>query len=401
MKPEVTAVKDDTGLRLINNFTMTVVLLAGLGVSIVMLLHDQRNFQETYNLHLAARRGLPLSSLGSTDDPMPLYFLLERGWLHLTTNFTSLSSLIAVRLLSIIFYPLSALAAYSVGIRATKSSRVGCLAAMFLCLSPFMLWYSSRATMYSVLVFAVLLNQYFYTKVLEKPRWWDWVGYCLSGLIALGVHYFFLVILLVQIVFYVSKVRHIKKLDNLWMLLSIIGIGLVFAWWIHFSNESTHLWQYLPYTSRPSATNTFIVFVQYLFGFQSVVITTAIIALWPLLVIVALLAIQKYVAPPIGIQYSLWAAITPVLGIFILSWLWKPLFLSSYLIVGLAPLMLLLGWYFVALNLRTLNLACYVLLAAMVVTFVIEANNPSRAIQNDYLGSVVSTRAERIQSLVR
>lgn len=398
MSPELETNAEDSRLNLVNGFTVSLIVLAGIGASLIFLLNDHTNYQETYNLQLAARHGLSAANLGSYDDPMPIYFLLERAWLHLTQAHASIvSSLVAARILSLVFYPLSAVAAYFAGLAMAKDRRIGLAAAMFLCLSPFMLWYSSRASMYSLLVFAVLINHYFYARLLDRPRWGHWVGYTLTALLGVGVHYFFGVILLVQLLFYATSVK--RKLNLVWLVLCLAAVGVAVGLWAHYSADHTAYWRYLPYTGRPSATNTFIVFVQYLFGFQSVATTTLLISFWPLLVVVALLAIQKYIAPPPGVQYSFWAAAGPVLGVFLLSWIWKPLFLSSYLIIGLAPLMLFLAWYFVALNLRTLNLACYALMAMMALTFLIQAANPERAITNDYLGIVLRVFADDATSL--
>lgn len=362
-----------------------LIVLACTAAVAIFLLHSPANFAETHNLQLVTQSSPATVSLGTNDDPMPLYFLLEQAWIHFAAvHIPALSGLTAARLLSLLFYPLSVLALYFAGLAATKNRRVAIAGAMLLGLSPFMLWYSSRATMYSLLVFAVLLNQYFFSKLLDNPKWWHWPGYLATGLLGLGVHYFFAVILLIQFIFYITRTKW--RLGTLWLFLCVVLLALAFGWWIHYSTDHTLLWHYLPHTSRPSATNPFIVFVEYLFGFQSIEVTTLIISFWPLLVVIALLAIQKYISPPPAIQYSFWATVAPVIGMFLLAWVWKPLFLSSYLIIGLAPLMLLLGWYFVALRLRVLQLACYGLMALMTILFIVEISDPSWALQNDYLG---------------
>lgn len=375
----------ENGPKFLRGLTLLLVVLGGIGVSVFFLLHSRANYEEIYNLKLVTFHKASTASLGTNDDPMPLYFLLEWAWIHFTTALIpSLGKLVAARVLSLLFYPLSVVAMYFVGLSATKDRKVSIAASIFLALSPFMLWYSSRATMYSMLVFAVLINQYFFTKLLGQPKWWHWFGYCCTSLLGIGIHFFFGVILLVQLVLYIVKMK--RKPATLWLLVSMVITAVALAVWIHYSADRTALWHYLPYTSRPSATNTFIIFVEYLFGFQSVTITTLLTAFWPLLVVVALLAIQKYVSPPVAIQYSFWATAAPVLGMFFLAWVWKPLFLSSYLIIALAPLMLLLGWYFVALKLRTLYLACYGLMVLMAVMLLVEVADPSWALMNDYLG---------------
>lgn len=348
---------------------------------LVFLLHSGSNYQEQYNLQLVTGPAHPLSAYGSPDDPMPLYYLLLDGFTHLTAV-----TLTDARFLSFICLLLSVPAAYAVGSKMSGDKRVGQLAAAFVALSPFILWYGSRATMYALLLLLSLVNQYFFTALLQRPRGRHWIGYILSGLLGLGVHFFFAVILLLQGVFLVLKHRQYRGRIRAGMVACLVGFAVAFLFWLQYSLGSHSFWHSLPYTARPSATNAFIIYVQYLFGFQSVVTTTFIIALWPLLVVLALLGVQKYVRPPVGVQYAVWGAAAPVILMFALGWVAKPLFLTSYLVVAAAPFMLSLSWYLVAFGLRSLNLARNILIVGMLVAFFVQLTNVSLALQEDYLG---------------
>lgn len=382
----------------VRRFPTLATLLGVLAVSCLLwgffLVHSGQNYQEQYNLQLVTQSTPAQVSHGSADDPMPLYYLLLDGYTNLAGH-----TLSDARLLSLACLVLSVLAACAVGTRMSGDQRVGRLAAAFVGLSPFILWYGSRATMYALLLLLTLLNQYFFTAILERPRWWHWLGYGLTGLLGLGVHFFFLLILLLQVAFF--AVKHRERTGSEWL-----GIGTclavfaaAFALWLSYSLGHASFWHSLPYTARPSATNTFIIYVQYLFGFQSVVTTTLIIALWPLLVILALLAVQKYARPPAGVQYALWAATAPVIVIFALGWVTRPLFLASYLIVCAAPFMLFLSWYFVALNLRALALARTLLLAGMVLAFFVQAADANIALREDYLGQLDNSQPAKLVTL--
>lgn len=369
-----------------SDFPIAGVILAIAGfvllVMVLWLFKSGQNYQEIYNVtrgSTAVNFG-NVSALVSPDNPMPIYYLLSGALSHWFTP-----TIILWRLWSFVFYALSLPMAYLVGREAADDRRVGLLAAAIIGLSPFFIWYSSRATVYSLVVLAVLINQYFYIGILHKRKW-AWLGYVLSGLFGLGVHYFFALVLLMQMIFYAVKhrqfPRHIAHLVFLCGLVFAVALGL----WINYSAAHGAAWNYLPYTSQPSATNAFIIYVQFLFGFQSVEATTFVISLWPLLVILALLAVQKYVKPPVAVQYFSFAAFGPVLLMFALSWLWRPLFLSSYFIICLPAFLLIVSWYLVVFELRALTITRYILLGAMIVMLFAEVFNTKRALSEDYLG---------------
>lgn len=367
-----------------------IILFLVLGFAIaaffIWLQHSQINYQETYALQAAAPHYQSIAQYGSNDDPMPLYYLLLHSF---EAHFSQ--SLAAARTLSFGCLLLSSIVAYFIGRRISGDYRVGVLAAAFIGLSPFSLWFGSRATAYPLLLLFVLLNQYFFSGLLEHNRWWDWAGYIISAMLGISTHFFFLLPLFLQTLFIVFRRRSYHPAKTSVFLLCFVALLTAFAYWVHYSLGYNQFWHYLPVTGRPSATNAFIIYVQYLFGFQSVVTTTFIIAFWPLLVILGLVGVQKYVKPPLGIRYSIWAATAPILLLFAEAWLWKPLFLTSYLIVALAPFMIFLAWYFVAFNLRSLSWFRYAVLVLMVLAFLAEINNQQLAIVQDYLGQPAAT----------
>ncbi len=369
--------------------TLAVIVLSGLVLS-----HSGVNYREQQNLALAKSNfaGLLHRQL-SSDDPMPLYYLLIHGLAKI--HFSSLADMRELSLFAVI---LAGFGGYFVGYRATEDKRVGLLGGLLIGLSPFMVWFGNRAAVYTLLALLTLINLYFYIGLLKRKNW-SWPGYIMSSLVALGFHFFFITVLLSETVFYFLNYRRFRKRDLYIMGASLATYIAGLAAWIAVSNHQTGIWQHLPFTSRPSATNIFIIFTQFLFGFQSVLITTIIMSLWPLLVIVGLLAVQKYVKPPPAIRYFALLSFGIVLFMFAYSWIFRPLFLASYLIVCLPPFMLLISWYLIAFDLKSLSFFRYVLLFGMLVLLTLELSNPKKAIQQDYLGAPVSTVAvgNRIQ----
>ncbi|HET6924357.1 MAG TPA: glycosyltransferase family 39 protein, partial [Candidatus Saccharimonadales bacterium] len=301
-------------------------------------------------------------------------------------------SLTVLRLISLVSYLLTLPAIYFTGKLATGDKRSGMLAAILLGLSPFMLWYAMRGTMYAPLVLMTVLNQLCFLLVLRKKAW-AWPLYVLTAATGLGLHYFFITLLVLQWWFYFIKRREYSRTHKLLMAGSAAALLIGYVLWMHYLSDAIHIFAALPYAGKPSATNAFIIFVQYLFGFQSVTTITFVIAFWPLLVIVALLAVQKYARPPAGIQYATFTAVALILGVFILSWIWRSLFLASYLIIGLPAFFLLVSWYLVALELNILAWARTALVVVMAVMLLIELLHPVRAVNEDYLGSLALPRS--------
>lgn len=367
---------------------LLVVPVAIAGLTYLWLGQAGQNYQEAVTLSIASHLGSSFFALLSRDNPMPLYYLLVYGLAHAIRL-----TLGELRVLSFAFYVLSVMVAYDVGRRAADDDyRVGLLAAALISLSPFMIWYSSRATMYSLLVLGVLINAYYFVGILRNQRH-SWLGYILSGLFALGIHYFFVVILLTQFLFLFLDRHHVKGRTRYLVPLSFLLFVGAIAGWIYFTSLHIPIWFNLPATSKPSATNVFILFVKYLFGFQSVEVTTFVISFWPLLIVLALLAVQKYVSPPVAIRYFAFSAFVPVLGLFALGWITHPFFFSSYLIVCLPAFMMVVGWYLIAFELRMLAVARNILLVVMVLMLFLELINPQRALTSDYLGALDGSTA--------
>lgn len=349
-------------------------------IACIWLLYSARNYQETLSLQLAHQQATSIYGYVSPDNPMPLYYLA----IHFLDRLSPLS-LTTLRLLSLLCFAIMLPIAYLVGVRAAVDKRVGLLAAALIGLSPFMVWFGSRATVYTLLALFVLLNAYFFVGILQR-RDRLWPGYILTGFLGLALHYFFIVVLLTQFVFWFMELKSFSKLSRILLPLSTILATIGLGYWIYSSSAHGPVWNQLPFTSRPSATNVFIIFLQFLFGFQAVETITFLIALWPLLVILALLAVQKYVKPPVAIRYFAVAAFLPVTAFFVLGWITKPLFLSSYLIICLSPFMMVVAWYLIEFELPALVWARNVLLTVMAGMLLLELANTQRAISGDYLG---------------
>jgi mannosyltransferase len=138
--------------------------------------------QAAHELHLSL--GSMLSSFNAVETAPPLYFVLGWVWVHLFGNspvaLRSLSALAGTALIPI---------AYLCG-RELVSRRAGLLAAAFVAVSPFMVWYSQEAREYMLVAAFCGASVLWFARARQDPSrrniaWWG----VFSGL-ALLTHYF-------------------------------------------------------------------------------------------------------------------------------------------------------------------------------------------------------------------
>ncbi len=355
-----------------------VAIFVALCAAFVWMLMHQASAEESANLALADRSLPLLFKSVAQGAQMPFYYLL----LHSVGEVFG-SSIVAARLLSLVLYLAIPFVAYKIGRRIDADEQTGRVAAALMGLSPFVLWYGNKATPYALLALLTLINQYFYIGMLLKHKT-SWIGYLISGIAGLLTHYFFALIVLVQVGFYAAKCRNFTGKQHVFTLGTIaLLVGVLFLW-IQYAASVADFWGNIPQIARPSATDVFITYIQFLFGIQSVTVTTLILSLWPFLVVVALLGVQKYMQPPLAIEYFIWAGFVPIVLIFGLSWLWRPTFLASYLIICLPAFLLFLSWFLTATDLRSLRWVRYTLIVTMMVMMVIQFFFAQTPIQNDY-----------------
>ncbi|MFQ5854890.1 MAG: glycosyltransferase family 39 protein [Anaerolineae bacterium] len=168
-----------------------------------------------------ARQPLPeLLALVSGSDHPPLYFLLLHVWLRIVA-FGQPAVEFLVRYTPVIFGVLLVPLVYVFG-RRLLSARAGLIAALLITISPFHVWYSQEARMYTLVVFLTLWAGYALWSNLQpfdyaqgrsrisniqhpipKIRFWHsaWYAYILTTTLALYAHFYAGFVLLAHAVF--------------------------------------------------------------------------------------------------------------------------------------------------------------------------------------------------------
>jgi hypothetical protein len=177
------------GLRLASTPAETWLLVGIVGVGALVrfatLGTQSYWFDEAQAAHeLQLSLGSMLSSFNAVETAPPLYFVLGWVWVHLFGNgavaLRSLSALAGTALIPITF----------LAGRELVSRRAGLLAAAFVAINPFMVWYSQEAREYMLVAAFCGAALVFFARALRDPStrnvtWWA----VFSGL-ALLTHYF-------------------------------------------------------------------------------------------------------------------------------------------------------------------------------------------------------------------
>jgi mannosyltransferase len=317
-------------------------------------------------------------SIIAQDVHVPFYHFILHYWQVFLGNTVQ-----AGRILSLIFFIVSIPAMYFLGKRVLNQS-AGIFAAVLLGISPFMNWYGNEIRMYSLFTLFGILNQYFFIGIYKKQGRDSWFGYFVVSLLGLFTHYFFLFILLVQVIFYFMY-RGLFPHKTLRKFILIAAIfGLIFCPWLLYVHSLGTANLEAPVLSAPTSVNVFNTLSEFLFGFQNDHLNTILVSLWPLTVLLGFLALRenKKVSP--DIIYLLMSILIPIAAAFIVSITVRPLFVSRYLIITIPPLYLFIGWIFSTYPKPLSRMLKVVLIFAMLAGLTVEAISSTNPIRENY-----------------
>lgn len=163
----------------------------------------------------------------------PLYYLILRVW-----TFFAGESLLALRLLSIVFGILTVFMGYHFVKAALQNRRLALLAAFLLAINPFQIQYSLEARMYTLGTFLVLWSSYFLVSALnsiqENRRTLNyWLAYGLTAAAGIYTHYYVFFSIAAQGIFillFAIRRRNLKAL--LGAALAYFFAVLLYAPWL-------------------------------------------------------------------------------------------------------------------------------------------------------------------------
>ncbi len=289
-----------------------------------------------------------LTDFINTKDQLPLYYLLIRGWVWLKT------SAFVVRAFSLFWGLLGVAAIYQLG-NQIASQRVGQTAAFLLAISPFHIWYSQEARMYSFLTTLLILAHTALAALLQGRSRWYWALYATAMAAAVFTHYFTFLILLAHAIFFILHLRPLQPLSWRWLgFTAVLAITFV-PWiylivgrrgyseavptWINCTHWAEPFWTMWNFASGPTVNPLTPP------GFSGMAIFS-----------IGFLAHIFYVRPQSGVPrlinrlLTLWLFV-PLLLIYLVSIAGAfSLYVDRYLIIILPPFLLFVAWGWVELS---------------------------------------------------
>ncbi|TSC90760.1 MAG: Uncharacterized protein G01um10142_251 [Parcubacteria group bacterium Gr01-1014_2] len=259
-------------------------------------------------------------------------------------------------------------------------------------ISPIWVWYSREVRMYTLLILVTTLSYYFFLRILRTNKLKYYVFYTLVSLVGIYTHYFFLLVLLTQAVFFLSTWKvdwnsrlTIPKRKILYNFLTAAVILLIaFSPWLYELIRIHGSGTLAPELGKPTSFNIILSFFEFTFGYQPDSVTAALIAFWPLIVLIGFIFLAKRNPINPNVYLMVIGIILPVFLTFMVSILYKPVYLTRYLIIITPLYYVFIAW----LLAKSKGLSQKVLMTILVVSLgaglVNQSASPDIVVKEDY-----------------
>lgn len=385
----VTTTPQTSGTRNTRDVAIIALLLvSAAALSIIAFMHQSIRLDEAQSLWQTSRSPAAIVETVGKDVHVPLYHL----GLHFWRLFVG-DDLYTARAFSLLFYLLTIPVVYALGTLAFRRS-VGLFAATLFALSPFMNWYGSEVRMYTLFAFLATLNQYFFIRILKLRDNRAWWGFAITAVLGVFTHYFFLLLLAAQGLFFLWNRERFPE-HALRHMLTIAGVvTALFTPWVLYMLSLGEAGLQEPLLITPTLVNVFNTFSEFLFGFQNDHLNTLLVALWPLSILLLFLALRKQARFTVESRYFLFTLVFSITAAFLVSIVVQPVFVSRYLVFTVPVLYLLLAAVFSLYPQTLARTAGTLLVLLMVGGLGIEAVSATTPVKEDYQDVVAHLEAQ-------
>jgi mannosyltransferase len=208
---------------------LVLILLTAFGLRLYRLADKEVWYDEAFAVLYAEKElgaivhGTVTSVEGAAADIHPLmYYFFLHGWMCID------QSPLVVRFPSVVFGLVALCMVFAIS-RELFNPRIGLAATALGAASPFHIWYSQEARMYSLLCLTSLLVIYFFVRAWKKGTRLQWIGLSFFTALSLYAHNLAFLILLTLYLFVVVRQRW-SFLGRL--LLAHVGSLLLFLPWL-------------------------------------------------------------------------------------------------------------------------------------------------------------------------
>jgi mannosyltransferase len=337
---------------------------------------------EAQSLWQTSHTPVKIIEIVAEDVHVPLYHFILHFWQLIFGSDVSLA-----RFLSFIFFLLSMPLVYAVG-KLVYDSRTALFATVLFIVSPFMNWYGNEIRMYSLFVFIVLLNQYFFLRLYKKQTSGLWLGFILSAIFGMYTHYFFFLVLLTNALFYVYNRKDyppgtFKRFFNTYVVLALVFLPWLL--WVLYLGQTSNS---APMLLTPTTVNFFNTFSEFLFGFQTDHLNTILVSLWPLTILFVFLALRKNTKVSPETIYFLFAFLLPNVVAFFVSIIYRPVYLTRYLIFTMPSMYFVISWLISTYPRQLAMIVRSALILVMVSMLFVEAVSATTPVKENYREAV-------------
>lgn len=403
---------------------MTIVFV----ISNRYFIPESLRLDESQSIWQANRPLKEMLEVNARDVHMPLYNILLHNWMNYFGN-----NIFTNRLLSLSFFLATIPMSFFVTKLITKRSEVGLYVATLLSLSPFANWFGNELRMYSMLIFFTLCSHYYFLRLYESKKnlLFIWVNYFIFSLLGIYTHYFFILFLICQLVFFAFNSKSFAHGTKFNFLKVCIGLAILISPWIAYVKYINTAGSQTPLLVKPSTVDLFNVYSNHFFGFQNDYNNSLILSMWPLFGVLCLYFLQKrtyensdsYSVSKIyqnqnqqlrfdvinnqellnqdenqhklGSKlfstkyiYIATMAFLPTTILFLVSIFVRPVFLSRYLIMCLVPTYIVIGSLLFSFRSNITYFLRFGLVCAMALGLVIQIVSPDIAVKENYRGVI-------------
>jgi mannosyltransferase len=356
-------------------------------ISFLVLIHASLRLDESQSLWQVSHSIPGTLHAVAQDVHVPLYHMILHFWILYLGD-----SVPTVRILSLIFFLINIPLFY---VLARHILKVGwsLFATIIFSFSPFMDWYANEARMYTLLALMATLSQIYFLRILQRKKN-GWKGYGISSVIGAYSHYFFSFNLAAQGLFFLINRKHYPK--GSFKRFVIVGVMVTIAlapWLIYFHSLGSGK-NASPLLQRPSTVDFFNAFSQFFFGFQDNYINTILVSCWPLVVLLAFLAIRRGQKVTLEVAYLACAALLPIFFAYILSLIITPFYLSRYMISCVAPLIIVIVWLISRYGKKLSRFMISLIVVMLTLTSIQQAASAKTPLKEDYRGAAQTIEEE-------
>lgn len=354
-----------------------MMLTAGL-ISLFFFMGQSVRLDEAQSLWQSARTPFGVLKVVAEDVHVPLYQEVLHFWRLLIGD-----SIYSARALSLLFFILSIPAFYRLGTLAYSRS-TGLWAALLLTVSPFMNWYGNETRMYSLFLFLVIVNQFYFMRLFKEKDSKAWFWYGITAVLGVYTHYFFTLALLAQAVFFFFN-RSLFPRGSLkrFIITAATVVGSLIPWVlfvIHIGKAGSQE----PHLPVPSTVDLFNIFAQFISGFQSNPINTVFLSLWPLALLFGFFGLRRNARTTDSTHFLMLSFLIPLFTAYAISISFVPVFISRYLVLMVSGLYLCLLSLIDTYSFRTALIARALLVTFMLVMLGYEITSPITPVKENY-----------------